>query len=113
MIEQEIKKIKSAIEGLRTCGEEDKRFIWTGYLVQYVPNFIAENERVQQELNETINDVTVAYGKIEKLVADNDRLRKVEKLTKELMLILPEMPIAASVMNRLEKALVEREKEGG
>ena len=49
-----IEGIKSAIEGLRTCGEADKRLIWIERLIREVPNLIAEHEQLEKE-NEATN----------------------------------------------------------
>jgi hypothetical protein len=49
MKDREKELLRFAVEGLRTCGEADKRLIWTERLIKYIPLLIAEIESLDVE----------------------------------------------------------------
>lgn len=83
MNEKEIELLESAIEGLRTCGEPDKRLIWTERLIRVIPKYItliAEIERKDREIV-TLKDSVADYQEYQK--SDREDIERLERENKK------------------------------
>ena len=70
-MKNEIKELlEFAVEGLRTCGEADKRLIWIERLIKHIPLLIAEIESLETEIKQ-LQAVREAAEAFDKTVREN------------------------------------------